>query len=159
MTTALATDDLPKCPETGQTLPLSKFLASQALNQHRAMLGFELEVMAKKMDRFGWEQDRDTKAHDRLMLDWMDALQDYALTEVRAACRKWVRNNPRKMPNEGDILKFIGLQRKDEIAAFKERNPPPEEPSKERPSPETTNRILEEAGFRPKRFGGTPAES
>lgn len=115
--------------------------------------------MAKKMDRFGWEQDRGTAAHDRLMIDWMDALENYTLEEVKSACSRWVRYNPRKMPNEGDILNLMGIQRQEEIAEYKAKNPPPEEPRKERVSPERAKQILEEIGFRPQRFGSTAAES
>lgn len=117
------------------------------------MLALELEVMAKKTDRFGWDRDRGTAAHDRLMVDWMDAFQDYTLAEVKAACSKWVRTNPRKMPNEGDILQLIGQQRREEIAEFKARNPPPEEPPRKRVSPEKAAQILAEVGFNLKRFG------
>lgn len=38
---------------TGLILPLSKSLGSQDLAKHRAMVAVELEVMAKKFDRFG----------------------------------------------------------------------------------------------------------
>ncbi|MBV7396849.1 hypothetical protein [Mameliella sediminis] len=138
---------------------MSKSLDSQGIKEHRALLAVELEVMAKKMDRFGWEPERGTAAHDRLMTDWMDALQDFTLEEVKSACKKWVRNNPRKMPNEGDILNLIGIQRQEEIAEYKAKNPPPEEPRKERVSPERAKQILEEIGFRPQRFGSTATES
>lgn len=108
MTTAISNQTaLPTDAKTGLTLPLSRSLGSQDLAKHRAMLAVELEVMAKKMDRFGWERDRDTAAHDRVMVDWMDALQDYPLSEVKAACRAWVQEQPRKMANEGDILRLI----------------------------------------------------
>lgn len=67
------------------------------------MLGVELEVLAKKFDRFGWDRDRGSAVHDRQLEDWMDALQDYPLDEVQAACRAAVLSNPNKMPNEGHV--------------------------------------------------------
>jgi hypothetical protein len=76
------------------------------------MIALELEVMAKKLDRFGWERDRNTHTHDRLVMDWMDALQDFTLEEVRAACRKAVQDNPNKMPNEGHVVSAIMAERK-----------------------------------------------
>ena len=75
--------------------------------KHKAMVGIELEVLAKKFDRFGWERDRGTPAHDRQMTDWMLVLQDYPLDEIQAACRQAVIDNPNKMPNEGHILAQI----------------------------------------------------
>ena len=64
-------------------------------------------MLAKKFDKFGWDRDRGTLSHDRMMTDWMTALQDYALDEVQAACRQAVLDFPNKQPNEGHIRKLI----------------------------------------------------
>lgn len=149
MTTALTTRH-PTDPTTGLTLPLSKSLASPDLDKHRAMVAVELEVMAKKMDRFGWDRDRGSMAHDRLISDWMDALQDFPLDEVQAACRAWVQDNPRRMPNEGDIRGKVMAARAKRVAALPNLQP---EPQGERATPEQAAAILAEAGFKPKTFG------
>lgn len=117
------------------------------------MVAVELEVLAKKLDRFGWERDRNSPAHDRLIIDWMDALQDYPLDEIRAACRETVMARPNAMPNEGHIVSKIMEAR----AAFVRLNPPTTapEPRQERMSAERAAEIMAEAGFRPKKFGGT----
>ena len=115
------------------------------------MVGVELEVMAKKMDRFGWERDRGSMAHDRIVTDWMDALQDFPLDEVQAACRAWVQDNPRRMPNEGDIRGKVMAARAKHVAALPKLQP---EPQRERATPEQAAAILAEAGFKPKTFGG-----
>lgn len=81
------------------------------------MVAFELQVMAKKMDRFGWDRDQGTAAHDRIILDFMDALQDYPLDMIKSACREWVKTNPRRMPNEGDILAILNPKPKPETYA------------------------------------------
>lgn len=156
MTTALTSTagNLPKDEKTGMTLPLRTFLGSQELAKHRAMVAVELEVMAKKFDRFGWDRDRGSATHDRLIADWMDALQDYPLDEVQAACREWVKSNPRKMPNEGDILSKIQRRRNEAWQARKAQMPPEPESPKERMSANRASEILAEAGFTPKRFGG-----
>lgn len=153
MTTALTTARFPTDPKTGLTLPLRRFLASPDLANHRAMVAVELEVLAKKLDRFGWERDRNSPAHDRLIIDWMDALQDYPLDEIRAACREAVMARPNAMPNEGHIVSKIMEAR----AAFIRLNPPTTapEPRQERMSAERAAEIMAEAGFRPKAFGGT----
>lgn len=114
------------------------------------MVALELEVMAKKMDRFGWDRDRGSMAHDRLIADWMDALQDYPLNEVQAACRAWVQENPRRMPNEGDIRGKILSARLKRVVAL----PKPEEAPRDRVSAERAAQIIAEAGFKPKTFGG-----
>ncbi len=139
-------------PATGLTLPLSRSLGSQELRKHRAMVAVELEVMAKKMDRFGWDRDRGTMAHDRLLVDWMEALQDYPLAEVQAACRSWVLNNSRKMPNEGDIVTLISKARASHVKAYKAAQRPAPELERERITPELAAEITKSAGFFPKRF-------
>lgn len=115
---------IPRDQKTGLTLPLSRFLGSQDLAKHRAMVAFELEVIAKKLDRYGWERDRNTPAHDRLLTDWMDALCDFPLEEVRAACRAWVLDNPRKVPNEGDIHRQVMEARRRVVASLPKPNEP-----------------------------------
>jgi hypothetical protein len=116
------------------------------------MVAVELEVLAKKMDRFGWERDRNSPAHDRLVIDWMDALQDYPLDEIRAACREAVKARPNAMPNEGHILAKIMEAR----AVFVRMAPKPElhEPPREVISAERAAEIMADVGFRAKRFGG-----
>lgn len=113
------------------------------------MVAVELEVMAKKFDRFGWDRDRNSMAHDRMITDWMDALQDYPLDEVRAACREAVKDNPNKMPNEGHVLAAIMAARKARIA-----HRPKVEVTEERRkvSPEEAKAILAAAGFTIKRM-------
>lgn len=155
MTTDLAPASLPIDHRTGLILPLSRSLGSQELARHRAMVAVELEVMAKKMDRFGWERDRGSMAHDRLLTDWMDALQDFPLDEVKSACRAWVEKNPRKMPNEGDIRREILSVRANAVRAYQVANPQQSyEPPAERVTKEQAEAIMLEVGFRPKRFGG-----
>lgn len=136
MTHALATsNEYPKAPN-GLTLPLSRSLASPDLAKHRAMVAVELEVLAKKLDRFGWERDRNSPAHDRMLIDWMDALQDYPLDEIRAACREAVRARPNSMPNEGHIMAEIMKARATFVQLHKPLPKPEPEPEREEVSPE-----------------------
>lgn len=115
-------------------------------------MAVELEVLAKKFDRFGWDRDRGSLAHDRTLVDWMDALQDYPLNEVQAACRTAVLSNPNKMPNEGHVKSEIMKARSVTVSKI-----PKVEHSEERPprvTKEQADAILKEAGFTPRRFGG-----
>lgn len=143
--------DLPKDAKTGLTLPLSKSLGSRALAEHSAMVAFELEVLSKKMDRFGWDRDRNTPAQDRLISDWIDALRDYPLDEVRAACRQWVKENPTKMPNEGAILAMI-VKARSEFVRRNRKHEPQTYQARQRVSPEAAAEILASAGFGVKRI-------
>jgi len=114
------------------------------------MIAVELEVLAKKFDRFGWDRDRGSMAQDRLLVDWMDALQDYPLDEIKAACRAAVLADPKHMPNEGHILAKIVDARRVFVAARK-RDAEPEQP-RERVTAERAADILRDVGFSPKRM-------
>lgn len=118
------------------TPPLSKSLDSRELANHRAMVAVELEVLAKKFDRFGWERDRGSAAHNRLLLDWMDTLHDFPLSEIKEACAAAVRENPDRMPNEGHILSRIVAKRAEARRAL------PKQAEPERPA--LTAKQLEE---------------
>ena len=151
MTQAITIRGLPRDARTGLTLPLSKSLGSQDLAKHRALVALELEVLAKKVDRFGWERDRGSAAHDRVMMDWMNALQDYPLDEVQAACAAAILAKPDKMPNEGHVVAQIKAARREFVAL----NPPAPEPEPDRTpiDREKAAEILAQAGFAPKRMG------
>ena len=151
MNTPAILSNLPTDPKTGLTLPLSKSLASQDLAKHRAMIALELEVLAKKLDRFGWERDRNSPAHDRIVTDWMDALQDFPLAEVRAACAAHVLAKPGKMPNEGHVRAQIRAARARVVASL----PKQEQTEQYRAivSKARAAAILAEAGFAPRRMG------
>jgi hypothetical protein len=114
------------------------------------MVAVELEVLAKKMDRFGWDRDRNSPAHDRLVIDWMDALQDYPLDEIRAACREAVISKPNTMPNEGHIVAKI-MEARARFLKLSRPEPKPE-PQRERMKPEVAAEILAQAGFAPRRM-------
>jgi hypothetical protein len=117
------------------------------------MVSVELEVMAKKLDRFGWDRDRGSAAHDRVITDWMDALQDYPLSEVQSACRQWLMDNPnaKSMPHEGSIKSVILATRQKALAL--RRAQMGEQPDKQqvaaepRATKEQREAILAEKGY------------
>jgi len=116
------------------------------------MVALELEVLAKKMDRFGWDRDRNTPAQDRLILDWMDTLQDYPLDEVKKAITACLDARPSRIPNERDVL-FHVLKARETYLIVNRRNIPERDMDRRPVTPEAASRIMEEFGFRPKRFG------
>lgn len=142
---------IPKLPN-GLTPPLSKSLDSHELDKHRAMVGFELEVLSKKVDRFGWDRDRGSASHDRIVMDWMNALHDFPLDEIQAACSAAVIENPNKMPNEGHVRAQIMKRR----AAVVARLPKPVEVNTARPAKpaEEKARSAEYIAKAFRRFGG-----
>lgn len=141
-------------PATGLTLPLSNSLDSQSLDRHRAMIGLELEVISEKMDRFGWDRNRGSATQARILTDWMDALQDYPLSEIREACKRHLIAEPKTIPNEGHIIRHLRAIRREKADRHRARRPEPEPAcgQRERVSPDAAAKILEEAGFRPRKF-------
>lgn len=96
------------------------------------MVAVELEVLAKKFDRFGWDRDRGSAAQDGMIRDWIEVLQDFPLDEVRDACRKAVIANPDRMPNEGHIRAEIMKARKMRVRSL------PPQPAADLPRPPIT---------------------
>ena len=151
MTTGLpANINYPTDAATGLTLPLSRSLGSRDLTQHSALVAVELEVLAKKLDRFGWDRDRGTAAHDRVVMDWIMALRDYPLSEIQAACRAHVLAEPGRMPNEGHIVARIMSARKAFVASLPRVQSMPQ--NREPVDPARAAEILNAAGFTPKRM-------
>jgi len=118
------------------------------------MVAVELEVLAKKYDRFGWDRDRGSAAHDRAITDFMDALQDFPLDEIKAACREAVLDRPSKMPNEGHIVSYILKARGAKLARLPKIPKQECKPDRERATPEQAAAIVAKAGFIAKKFGG-----
>jgi hypothetical protein len=119
------------------------------------MVALELDVLATKQDRFGWSRDRGTPTQDRLIVDWMDALQDYPIAEVRAACKACVMDKPSQMPNEGHVVAQIMKARalylvknpvRKEVEQFTAVSVPVDERKRQ------AAEIMAEVGFRPKGF-------
>ena len=140
---------LPAPLSNGLTPLLSKSLGRQDLAKHRAALGLLMEVQVKKTDKFGWDRMSDFERNE-IRRDWMDALQDYPMDEVRAACRQAILDNPNKTPNEGHVRQIIQKRRAEFVAM--NRKPPAPEPERERVSKERAAEILAEAGYALKRM-------
>lgn len=141
--------------DNGLTLPLTKSLGSRALQEHRAMVAMEMEILAKKTDRFGWERDRNTPAHDRLILDWMDALQDFPLDEIRLAIKAAMDEKPGRTLNEREVLFQVHKGRARQLLLqARAKAPPPEDPERRPATTDEARKILEDYGFAPKRMKG-----
>ena len=96
---------------------MTKSLPPPALERHKAFLGLELEVLSRKLDRFGWDS-MDPAIRTRLRADWMNALADFTLDEVQAACRVALRNKAKNALNEETIVGIIQRNRARIVAAL-----------------------------------------
>ena len=95
---------------------LTKSLPPQELDRHRADVCVVMESMVRKHDKFGWDQ---MNAGMRQMIreDWLAALSDYGVGELRTACRTHTQEMPNKVPNEGHIKAIILRHRSKAVAA------------------------------------------
>jgi hypothetical protein len=111
------------------------------------MIGFEQEVLAKTVDRFGWDRDAGSPSHDRMVTDWMNALQDFPLTEVQRACLAAISAKPDKMPNWGHVKAQILAARR--VAIASQPRPVEQVVTKKRLSDESeAERVSIMAGFK-----------
>ena len=85
---------------------------------------------------------------EEIIADWMDGLETFTPDEIRAACRAWLSDNPRRKPNIGDIRSIVLAARR------KAATPKSPEPKPEPVTAAAAQEILAKAGFAVKRMGG-----
>ena len=113
-------------------------------DKHRAFIGVRVEAL---LDGY-WQNRPSDIVKAEIIMDWMDALEAFTPDEIRNACRDWLKNNPRRKPNTGDIRGLILADRQAVVRAV----PQIEETPKERVTAEAAAAIMEQAGFAPKRI-------
>ena len=97
----------------------------------------------------GYWQNRPHEAvKEEIIADWMDGLETFTPDEIRAACRSWLGENPRRKPNVGDIRAIVLASRRKAVT------PKPPEPKLEPVTAAAAQDIVAKAGFAPKRMGG-----
>lgn len=117
-------------------------------------MAFELEVVSRKVDRFGWDS-MEAMMQQRLISDWVDRLADYMVEEVRAAIKAIMAENPKLATNEEAVGKVIDRDRAKRAASLPRVEV--DERTRVAPTQEQRDRmqaLLEQAGFAPKKFGG-----
>ena len=119
-------------------------LAPPDRSKHRAWIGVRVEAL---LDGY-WQNRPHEAVKEEIIADWMDGLETFTPNEIRAACRAWLSDNPRRKPNLGDIRAIV-------LAARRKAVPPkPPEPKREPVTAEAAQEILVKAGFAPNRIGG-----
>lgn len=125
---------------------LTQSLSPQELDDHRAKIAFEVEVIKHSY----WQSTPPEQIKAGILADWCDALEDWKLEQVVWALRKWRNENPNKGPNPGHILILLKEARGKKIAAQLPKQDP--EPERERISGDRATEIMAEAGFHVKKF-------
>lgn len=118
-------------------------LEPQARLKHRLWIGLRVEAL---LDGY-WQSRPDEAVKAEIMADWIDGLETYTPDEIRTACRSWLRDNPRRKPNVGDIANAIDAVRGRVLAAYRASQPKPQ-PQQVQPSFEerraAAQRIMEQ---------------
>lgn len=128
-----------------------KSMSQRECDDHRASICLEVEIVLKGY----WQEKRSFEMEAAVKAWWMDELENWTPDQVRWAMRNWCRDNPNRKPNPGHIIQLLkqawGKRHAKQIRAALT---PPEEPPKERISPERHAEIMAEVGARfPSRRG------
>jgi hypothetical protein len=124
---------------------VSERYGSEQLDQHRAILAFELDVVSQKVQRFGWH-DMASQMKDRLTKDWVDCLEPYPFPEVKRGIADCLEVDPKKCPTEQAVRLAIHKRRAKAIRESESIEP---EQEKERPATkEEAKKVLDEAGVK-----------
>lgn len=132
---------------------MTKSLEPQALAKHKAQVGFELEVLSRKTDRFGWDA-MNQHVRQRLLQDWIGRLADYTVEEIQTAIRQLLASEPKQAANEERVAEVINAERGKRVARLpkQESYAPVASPTAEERA--RASELLAASGFAPKRFGG-----
>lgn len=103
-----------------------------------------------------WREDDPSELTEAIARDWADILEGMPQDAIHAACLRYMRDEPRRKPTPGAIYALA----RDAIPKPRiiHRAPPPVEDATPRCTAEQAAQIMEKAGFRAKRFGGTSDE-
>ncbi len=71
------------------------------------MIGLQVEII---LDGY-WKDRPSDVVKAGILADWMDALQDWHLDQIKECLREWRNNNPNKKPNPGHILSRLKERR------------------------------------------------
>lgn len=99
-----------------------------------------------------WRDDDDDALTAAMGNDWADVLEGLPCDAIQKACIRYQREEPRRKPTPGAIYQLA--REAMPAPAVVHRQPPEPENTEPRVSAERANAILDEIGFKPKRFGG-----
>lgn len=95
-------------------------LTRQDRSKHRAWIGVRVEAL---LDPY-WNNRPSDVVKAEMMREWMDGLDGFTETEIRAACDAWNRDTKNSKPRVGHIIEAIRLERL-RLSPKREANEPP----------------------------------
>lgn len=117
--TAPASQQLAAAELPAPTPNLTQSLSQQELDDHRAKIGIEVEVV---LDGY-WHNRPDQAVKALILADWMDELEDWTLDQIRFGLRKWRDLNASKKPNPAHISLLLKHERGLAYVAQREGKP------------------------------------
>lgn len=133
--------------------PVSERLGRQADFENAALIAYELEVVSRKVDRFGWtaggkaltpyQKKAEDDIKQRLTDDWTAVLRPYRIDEVRRGISDCLERKPGKCPTEHEVKARIEARRRGAVDAAIPA-PEPQEQLKEKLKWERMKQIMEE---------------
>ena len=119
------------------------------LTDHRKRVGATITAMMKVGAYF--ETDSAEVMDKAVLRDWIDRLQDWTPEAIRKAFWVWQDQQPNRRPSPAHILHILRDTHGRQVAKAIASLPKPEEPPRQRVSPEARARILAECGGMPAR--------
>lgn len=123
--------------------------SSQARAVHREWIGGRALTLLSHY----WRDDDPTELTAAIGQDWADVLEGLPQELIQRACIEYQRKFPRKKPTPGAIYEIAKSYMPKPEPVRIEQFSPVRDPD-EICSAEAAERIMREAGFRPKKFGG-----
>jgi len=140
-------ENIPAIHQTQTILHYSLSLTSSDRSKHLAWIAIRVEAL---LDGY-WQNKPTSLVKREIIADWVIGLEVFSPDEITTSCRKWLAAEPRKKPNVGDIA---GLVLSERGAMMKRQTPIQQEmPKPDRVTAEQATSILEQVGFKPRRFG------
>lgn len=119
--------------------------------QHREWIGGRILTLLSHY----WRDDDPVELTAAIGKDWADVLEGFPKEAIEAACLRFMRTGKRK-PVPGEIYQLAAeAMPRPQIVR---QAPPPEPARPPRVTAEQAEAIMKQAGFRPRKFGGSDDE-
>lgn len=119
----------------------------EARKEHREWIGGRVLTLLSHF----WREDDDLALTAAIGADWADVLEGLPQDAIKKACTQYLRESGRRKPTPGEIYTLA----REHMPRPQVVRPRPEpEPAEKRVTPEVDQKICEDNGFVPKKFGG-----
>lgn len=132
-------------------LPEAKSFSGPSLQERQSRREWILGRIATLLSHY-WREDDPSELNEAMGRDWADILEGMPQDAIAKACMAYLRSEPRRKPSPGAIY---ALAREYLPRPVIVPRPIAPEPERQRMTAERAAEIMAEAGYRPKKFGGS----